>query len=384
VTAWSLGMQMGVDVVFVKSPLADSARLGKLADVPKLIGEVEAAGKEYMFDYKGASSALAINRLVKEGAQVEFTVSGNTRKGVVQPRIFVSKVSRQKFEGLARELGLSVRTGDYRVAKDTESGPNLRRVDNNFFVSAPLRAPRIGLYQPWTANMDEGWTRWVLEQHEFAYTTIHNADVKAGKLRERFDAVILPDQQPRDIVEGYNFKTIRPEYRGGIGDDGVEALREFVREGGTLITLGTSSDLAIEKFPIPVRNLKRGLTREQHFAPGSIVRVQVDTTHAIGLGMAAEAYGFYNNSPFFALVEGFSSQQASVVARYPNTEVLASGWLKGEDFMAGRAAVVSVEMNPGRIVLFGLRPQHRAQTHATFPLLFNSLYRAAFEPVAIR
>jgi hypothetical protein len=227
--------------------------------------------------------------------------------------------------------------------------------------------------------MDEGWTRWVLEQYEFPYTTLHNAEVRAGKLRDSFDVVVLPDQQPRDIVEGYNFKTIRPEYRGGIGEEGIEALREFVREGGTLITLGASSDLAIDKFPIPVRNLKRGLTREQHFAPGSIVRVQVDTSHAIGLGMAAETYGFYNNSPFFALVEGFSSQQASVIARYPNTEVLASGWLKGEDFMAGRGAVVEVKMNPGRIVLFGLRPQHRAQTHATFPLLFNALYQSAFD-----
>jgi hypothetical protein len=376
VTAWSLGMQMGVDVVFVKSPVPESARLNRIVDVPKLAGEVKSAGKEYMFEYKGADSALAINRLVKEGAQVELTVSSDTRKGMVQPRVFVSKVSRQRIESLASELSLSVRSGDYRPTKDTEAGPVLKRIEYNSFMSAPMHAPRIGLYQSWTANMDEGWTRWVLEQYEFPYTTLHNAEVRAGKLRDRFDVVVLPDQQPRDIIEGYDFKTIRPEYRGGIGEEGIEALRQFVRDGGTLITLGASSDLAIDKFPIPVRNLKRGLTREQHFAPGAIVRVQVDTTHALGLGMAAETYGFYNNSPFFALVEGFSSQQASVVARYPNTDVLASGWLKGEDLMAGRAAVVSVEMNPGRIVLFGLRPQHRAQTHATFPLLFNALYRA--------
>src|SRR5437763_15290884 len=93
--------------------------------------------------------------------------------------------------------------------------------------------------------------------------------------------------------------------------------------------------------------------------------------------MAAETFGFYNNSPFFTLVEGFTAQKTTVVARYPNLNIVASGWLKGEDLMAGRAAVVSVEMNPGRVVLFGLRPQHRAQTHATFPLLFNALYLAA-------
>jgi hypothetical protein len=225
--------------------------------------------------------------------------------------------------------------------------------------------------------MDEGWTRWVLEQYEFPYTTLHNAEIKAGRLREKFDAIILPDQQPRDILTGYDFKTVREEYRGGLGDEGLEALRQFIREGGTLIAMGASCDLMIDKFPIAVRNLKRGLTRDQHFAPGTIVRIQVDNTHPLGFGMPSETYGFYNNSPFFALVEGFSSQRASVVARYPNSDVVASGWLKGEDLMSGRAAVVSLEMNSGRIVLFGLRPQHRAQTHATFPLLFNALYESA-------
>jgi len=243
-------------------------------------------------------------------------------------------------------------------------------------LTVRLQKPRVGLYQSWTGNMDEGWTRWVLEQYEFPYTTIHNADIRAGKLRDKFDAILLPDQQPRDILSGNEARTVRQEYRGGIGDEGIEALRAFIRDGGTLITMGASCDLVIDKFPIPVRDLKRGLTRDQHVAPGTIVRIQVDNSHPLGLGMPGETYGFYNNSPFFALVEGFSSQKASVVARYPNSDVIGSGWLKGEDYMAGRAAVVSVEMNPGRIILFGLRPQHRAQTHATFPLLFNALYTA--------
>ena len=66
-----------------------------------------------------------------------------------------------------------------------------------------------------------------------------------------------------------------------------------------------------------------------------------------------------------------------MAARYPNADVVASGWLKGEDLMVGRAAVVEVDMHPGgKIVLFGLRPQHRAQTLATFPMLFNALYSA--------
>jgi hypothetical protein len=148
--------------------------------------------------------------------------------------------------------------------------------------------------------------------------------------------------------------------------------------------MGAACDLAIDKFPIPVKNLKRGLTRDQHFAPGTIVNIQIDASHPVGFGMPDESYGFYNNSPFFALTEGFASQRAAIVARYPNADVVASGWLKGEELMTGRGAVVAIEMNPGRIILFGLRPQHRAQTHATFPMLFNALYLSGADSRAMQ
>ena len=147
--------------------------------------------------------------------------------------------------------------------------------------------------------------------------------------------------------------------------------------GGTLIALGDASNLLIDRMPLPVKELKRGMTPEQHDGPGTILNMQIDTTHPMGWGMAQETFGFYLNSPFFELSEGFSRQKARVVARYPNVGVTASGFLKGEEYMSGRAAVVAVETNPGKVVLFGIRPQHRAQTHATLPLLFNALYWSA-------
>ena len=366
VTAWSLGMQMGVEAVFAKKPLPESLTVKKLRSAPTLSGEVVGDGRRFSFEYAGADSAAAINRLLKSGGEAEIVPGPNGEKA----RVWGSGVQRDVVQGLSRDFGIVVQTSSSSPVKST-NGVSPDKAQPTVRLA---RAPRIGLYQSWTSNMDEGWTRWVLEQYGFGYSTIHNSDVRTGRLKEKFDAIVLPDQQPRDIVNGYDFKSIREEYRGGIGEEGIESLRQFIREGGTVIALGASCDLMIDRFPIPVRNLKRGVTREQHFAPGTILRIQVDNTHPIGLGMPAETYGFYNNSPFFSLVEGFSSQRASVAARYPNSDVVASGWLKGEDLMAGRAAVVSIEMNPGRIVLFGLRPQHRAQTHATFPLLFNSLY----------
>jgi hypothetical protein len=351
VTAWSLGMLLGVDTVFVKDPLP-AIPMTRLDGLPKTAGEVSGNGSRFAFDYKGADTAIAINRLLKDGAQVAFDAASH---------VAVTGTSRARIEPVAKEFGL-------KVTASAEP-----RTSNVAF-----HAPRVAMYQPWTGgNMDEGWTRWVLEQYEFNLTSIHNADVRAGKLRQKFDTIIFADQDPRAIVDGFDAPAIRTEYRGGIGETGVENLKQFVAEGGTLITMGNACDLAIEKLPIPVKNLKKGLSRDQHFAPGAILRLEVDAQHPLGSGVASSTYGFYINSPFFQLTEGFNSQRTSVVARYPNTNVIASGWLKGEELMAGRAAVVSIDMNPGKVVLFGLRPQHRAQTHATFPLLFNALYLSA-------
>jgi hypothetical protein len=144
-----------------------------------------------------------------------------------------------------------------------------------------------------------------------------------------------------------------------------------------LIALGDASNMILDRLPLPLKEVKRTLSREQHYAPGTIVNLQVDTSHPIGFGSAADTFGFYINSPFFQLTEGFSSHKVSIVARYPNMGVNASGWLRGEENMLGRAAVVAVETNPGKVVLFGIRPQHRAQTHATLPMLFNALYWSA-------
>jgi hypothetical protein len=358
VTAWSLGMLLGVDTVFVKNALPAVA-MTKVDGVPKPAGEVSGSGARFGFDYKGPDSAIAINRLLKDGARLSFDSPSH---------VAVSGIGRAKIEQIARDFGLSVKaSGEVR---------NPQSANRNDAVA--FHAPRVAMYQPWTGgNMDEGWTRWVLEQYEFNLTSIHNADIRAGKLRQKFDTIIIADQEPRAIVDGFDAPQIRPEYRGGIGEAGVDQLKQFVADGGTLVTMGNACDLAIERLPIPVRNLKKGLTRDQHFAPGAILKLEVDTQHPIGYGVAADTYGFYINSPFFQLTEGFNSQRSSVVARYPNTGVIASGWLKGEELMAGRAAVVSIDMNPGKVVLFGLRPQHRAQTHATFPLLFNALYLSA-------
>ncbi len=349
VSAWSLGMQFGVETPFAKTPINKDLELEKLTATPKLTLEATALGSgKYVFDYDGATAARVVNRLLKNGAQLQFGHRGQS--------VFAS-TSLEIWNRCTADLDVSTR-GDYVLPAQGDK----------------FHQPRVALYQSWQPSMDEGWTRWVFDHYEFPYTLIHNKDVKAGNLRGRFDAIVIPDERPKDILEGLDYKTIVPEYRGGIGADGWKAIEDFVDQGGTLVALGEASDLLIDKLPLPVKDIKRTVTREQQFAPGTIVNLQIDTTNPVGFGLAPKTFGFYINSPFFQIVDGFSSQKVSVVARYPNSGINASGWLRGEDFMLGHAAVVAIELNPGKIVLFGIRPQHRAQTHATLPMLFNALY----------
>jgi Zinc carboxypeptidase len=365
VSAWSLGMQFGVKTVFAREPLPANLAMDPVGQKVSFALAAERNGVNIRFPYTGARDAVIVNRLLKAGVRVNLVgprgVAGASNQGA-------PSIQTVAFAGNGSSAWAAA-TGDFEVSmKSTTAAPDF---------GTPLRLPRVGVYQPWTANIDEGWTRWVLDQYEFPYTTLHNADVVAGRLRSRFDAIIIADQSTKSILEGQTSLTTPAEYRGGLGDKGWQALKEFVDQGGTLISFGDACNLLVDKLPLPLKEVKRTMLLDQHDGPGTILNLQIDTAGPMGWGMAPTAYGFYMNSPFFELSEGFNSQKARVVARYPSTGVAASGYLKGEEYMQGRAAVVSVEMNPGRVVLFGIRPQHRAQTHVTLPLLFNALYWSA-------
>jgi hypothetical protein len=243
-----------------------------------------------------------------------------------------------------------------------------------------LAPPRVGLYKPWTASMDEGWTRLVLERFGFAPVSIDNARMKQGKLRDAFDAVILPDLSPASISDGRSGdgpEVMPPAYRGGIGKEGTEALKTFVDEGGTLVCLDDACDFAIDKWELPVRNTLKG--DKEFSCPGSLLVGRVDTAHPLAFGMSAEARLFFSGSPAFQTrLPPRVDIDRHVVVRYGEEEnPLASGYLNQPDKLKGRSALVEVTWGKGRIVLFGFRPQHRAQTWGTYKLLFNALLHSA-------
>jgi hypothetical protein len=277
-------------------------------------------------------------------------------------------------EEVRRDLGLD-------PVKMTVAGPP---VGNRSFaptrfdspIQNPIRRPvRLALYKGWTGSMDEGWTRWLFDTFNVPYNSLRDADVRAGNLRAKYDVIVLPSMRLREIVEGRAKETAPAEFTGGITEAGVNNLRRFVEEGGTLVCWDDSTELPLKHFNLPVRNVLDGLRPADFYCPGSVLRVEVETSHPLARGYRSEADAYFVNSAAFDVTD---PARARVVARYAGRdEVLRSGWLLGADKLAGRAALVEATLGRGRVILFGFRPQHRGQTWGTFPFIFNAIDSAA-------
>ncbi len=233
---------------------------------------------------------------------------------------------------------------------------------------------RVALYKSWMPNMDEGWTRWVFEQFDIRYTSVRNADIQAGDLRRRFDAIVFADQSPAAIANGYRAGSMPEEYIGGLGEKGAAALKQFAEDGGTLVFLNRACGYAVDTLGVPVKNAVRGVSNREFYVPGSLLNAQIDTSSPLAAGVESNIAIWAEDSPAWEVAEGSA---ARVIARYPSSGVLASGWLLGEKYLAGKAALVDVPMGKGRVVMYGMRPQYRGQSWATFKLLFNALKSAA-------
>jgi len=237
------------------------------------------------------------------------------------------------------------------------------------------RPVRLGLYRSWAASMDEGWTRWVLDTYGIPYESLTDSIARAGNLGGRYDAVVLPDQSPRDILEGLP-RRYPARYAGGLGQAGVQALRDFVDGGGTLIALNDACAFAITALELPVTDALASLSSRDFYAPGSIFRLRLDPSSPLAEGMPEEATAWFEGGPVFDVRD---PARVRVVGRYPTApgDVLLSGWVLGAGQVAGKAGLVEVRRGRGRVVLFGFRPQYRGQTMASYPLLFNAIRTSA-------
>ena len=174
------------------------------------------------------------------------------------------------------------------------------------------------------------------------------------------------------MFRGLQGSNVSPQYKGGLGDDGVAAMRAFVRGGGTIVTLGNAAQFAIEHLEVPVSDVVGTDDPDAFFCPGSLLRIDVDTEHPIGYGMPRTAAAMFVNNGGYVVADRAGTGVTTVV-RYPQDALLLSGWVVGEQRLHGAGAVLDAPMGRGRVIMHTFRVQNRAQTLGTFKLLFNSI-----------
>ena len=339
VAGWTLPLQMGVDVVPV------SVVLGELTPLPdSLSAPCKVPRGTMALPIRDTESYRPLFRALRAGASVDIADSLFEFRG--------NAVERAKFSGSA----CPVSAPRQRASARRTIAPN---------------AVRIGLYRSWTSSMDEGWTRWLFEQFDVPFSTVRDSTIKAGNLRAAFDVLVIPDMSRNEIVRGMTPQQVPPEYAGGLGEAGVAQLKAFVAAGGRIVLLDSAGEIAADLGVTGVDLIPSG--GEGPYAPGSILRLQVDRSQPLALGMRDEAAVYFTNSLTFNVG---TASNARVVMRYPAADqILLSGYLSGAEALAGKAALVDAAVGTlgGRVVMFGFRPQHRGQPWGTFRLLFNAV-----------
>ena len=333
VTGWTLPYQMDVEVDAVTTPLTPEFVKGL-----EKIGSIK--GFNAPFNHNANASFRAVNQILAAKGAVGF--SGGD--------ISVSNLDKSKLD--------SILAGNHlKVTASKEAGK-------------PVKAARTALYRSFQANIDEGWTRWILEQFDFPFSSIYNADIRSGHLHDRFDVIILPDSNSRSMLEGYRPGTIPERYAGGIGQEGADELREFVNDGGTLVAFNNASMFAVEQFGLPVTNALAGLNATQFFCSGCLLRIHVeDPKNPLTGGLSENPIVMFERSPAFDTKPDF---KGTVLARYARERSpLESGYLAGPDHLEGKAAALDV--NYGRGILFCSDSGRNGADSRTAPINSSSM-----------
>ncbi len=249
-------------------------------------------------------------------------------------------------------------TGDFSLAARRPAG------------FAALKKPRIAIYKGFVPSMDEGWTRWIVEHFGWDYESAGNAVIRAGNLKDKFDVIVFADQTTNALQNGYRKGAMPDEYTSGLGSEGAESLKAFVEAGGRLVFFNDATEYAVEQLGLKAKNALKGVPSREFYCPGSLLNVKLEPGSPLGLGMPAEFTIWNEQSPVW---EPEENPGAKPVIRYSASPVLASGWLLGEKYLAGKPALLDVTLGQGHVILFGMRPQYRAQSWLTLKLFFNAL-----------
>jgi hypothetical protein len=358
VTGWTLSLQMGVHVDAVTDPLESDQRalLTRVDSVQLPEATVEGTGSIFAISHKANASFQLVNAALEAGGSVSLAQDPvKTAEGTEAGAFLISGVSRATLADLSKK---------YSAPAISVTAPA---------HTLPIKKARIGLYRPWNPSIDEGWTRWILENYGFAPKSLYNADVRAADLLSRYDIIVLPDLSARQLMEGFQVGIVPGQYAGGIGQDGLNNLRDFTRDGGTLIALNKTANSLIPLMSLPVQNVIDGAKSDKFFCSGALLRVETEHPELpVNYGLADAPVVMFQGGPAFQTLPGF---HGAVLARYPKqTNPLESGLLLHPEAIEGKAAAMELAYGHGRIVMYGFKPQFRGQSHATYKYLFNELY----------
>jgi hypothetical protein len=363
---WTLPYQFGIKVYAANTPFETA--MNPEREVLPANGEIlgEARGT-YLISHETNTSFTATNRVLQKGGKVfwakkSFSIGGQTYpEGTVI--IPAANVDGALIKNLAKDLRLKITAAGEAPKVETYA----------------LKKPRIGIYQSWIPSEDEGWTRYVLDQYEFPFTTLHDADIKAGGLAGSYDVIIIPDHWTSELViNGFPKGMMPPAYVGGITADGLRNLKLFAEDGGGLVFINSMCDLAAENFGLPVRNVLKGVKREDFVCTGSLLRMEFDTTHPLAYGMPKEAPAVFLGSRAFEILPSFEAKkEPQSAAHYAAENLLMSGYIYGEKLIQQKSAVLDIPLGNGKVILLGFAVQFRGQPQGTFKLLLNALYYGA-------
>lgn len=353
---------MGIQADALKSTVEGD--LAILNGKDEIKGTVEKGDAGYYFSTKENAAFLAVNNLLEEGINIKRL--DNNDGDLSAGDFIIEKASETKLKDIAVKTGV-----DFKPL----SGLNTKSIHQ-------VKSAKVGLFQRYFGgNMDEGWTKLCFENFEFDFENVMSEKIKAGGLNKKYDVIVIPSDSPEAITgkfEGGNKSRVAeyPEkYQSGIGDEGTNAIKEFVKNGGTLVVLGDSWEFAKDAFDLKIRNAASGYSYNELFCPGSTLKVDVYNTHPLAYGMPQEALALYRFSPVFEVVPGRFNEDYTTVVRYKEKDLLQSGWLIGEDKIAKKSAMLTAKYGEGEVVVIGFRTQHRNQTDGTFKLLFNAIIK---------
>ncbi|MBL9188663.1 MAG: hypothetical protein JNK23_14370 [Opitutaceae bacterium] len=365
VAGYTLALQMGVkfdrvleafDGPFQRLPY------GQL-QTPPAAGIPASAG--WSFSRAENNSFILANRLLKAGVDL----STSTRTG----DFYVPASARAALEKSLAGLGVTLRAAPSAPADLRKATP-----------------PRIALWDRYGGSMPSGWTRWLFEQFEFPFDVVFAPQIDAGKLREKYDVIVFvssaipaagtrppPSARPRNLP---------PEYESHLGritpDKSVPALKEFLQAGGSIVTIGSSTNLAYHLgLPIQSALTERGadgklrnLPDEKFYIPGSVLTARFNPADPLAWGMPEQADVFFDRSPAFRFGSEAAAAGLRRVGWFDSDKPLRSGWAWGQNHLKDAVTVATAKVGAGRLHLMGSEVAFRGQTHGTFKLLFNALH----------